>query len=172
MYLLESFTPEDGALIVNETTMYRAYLLAKNEVEANNLVVGLNQAALFLELEQYRYSFETAGLDLADGIRIKTDRESQSQLSNCFVDLKHGLIPDTDWKGSDWQLVNLEQIEPIAKAVAAHRRGCFSSERQVQTLINEAVSAAELEAIDIPALFGAAYKVAYSQVIDAEQAAE
>ncbi|NNA16798.1 DUF4376 domain-containing protein [Pseudomonas lundensis] len=128
---------------------------------------------LLATLAAYRFDFEVGGLELADGLRLLTDRESQSQLSNAFVTLKHGLIPDTDWKGSNgWQLVDLVQIEPIAKAVAAHGRGCFRGERQVQTLINEAATIADLEAIDIASLFDAAYREAYAEVMAAEQATE
>lgn len=123
-------------------------------------------------LAEHRFNYEVSGLTLADGIKVDTDRESQAQLSNCFVDLKHGLIPDTDWKGSDWQLVDLEQIEPIAKAVAAHRRGCFRGERLVQAVINDAETVADLEVINISLLFSAAYQEAFAAVMTPEQATE
>lgn len=130
------------------------------------------KSELLAALAEHRFNFEVAGLSLGDGLRVQTDRESQAQLSNCFVDLKHGLIPDTDWKGSDWQLVDLEQIEPIAKAVAAHRRGCFRGERLVQAVINDAETVADLEVINISLLFSAAYQKAFSAVMTPEQATE
>jgi len=128
------------------------------------------QGELLAALADYRFKFEVGGLDVGDGLRILTDRESQSQLSNCFVDLKHGLVPDTDWKGSQWKLVDLQQIEPIAKAVAAHRRGCFRGERRVQAVIQEAAIIADLEAINIAELFEAAYQEAFAEVMTTEQA--
>lgn len=131
------------------------------------------KAELFAALADYRFKFEVGGLDLGDGLRVLTDRESQSQLSNAFVTLKHGLIPDTDWKGTNgWQLVDLVQIEPIAKAVAAHGRGCFRGERRVHTLINDAMTISDLEAVNIGELFGAAYQEAYAEVMTPEQAPE
>lgn len=131
------------------------------------------KAELFAALADYRFKFEVGGLDLGGGLRVLTDRESQSQLSNAFVTLKHGLIPDTDWKGANgWQLVDLLQIELIAKAVAAHGRGCFRGERRVQTLINDAMTISDLEAVNIGELFGAAYQEAYAEVMTPEQAPE
>ena len=60
----------------------------------------------------------------------------------------------------------------LAKAVAAHGRGCFRGERLVQTAINEASSMDDIEAIDIPAMFASAYQDAYAEVMTPEQAAE
>lgn len=166
MYRLESFTPEEGALVVNEYAMYRAYLLAKDEAEAVSIVVGLNQAALCIELEQFRFEFETAGLEIGGGIRIKTDRESQAQIANAFVSLNFDLIPDTEFKAVEgWARITKEQILPIAKATAAHGRGCFSGEKAVQDVISRASTLAEIEAVDIPVLFKSAYRAAYEEVI-------
>lgn len=171
MYVLEKFD-QRGALVTNNAFLYNSTFIAETAADAEKIVIGLNQVVMLAELAAHRFSFEVAGLQLAGGMQVKTDRESQSQLSNCFVDLKHGLIPDTDWKGSQWQLVDLQQIEPIAKAVAAHRRGCFRGERLVQTAINEASSMDDIEAIDIPAMFASAYQDAYAEVMTPEQAAE
>lgn len=131
------------------------------------------QSDLLASLAAYRFTFEVGGLTLGDGLRVLTDRESQAQLSNAFVTLKHGLIPNTDWKGSNgWQLVGLQEIEPIAQAVAAHGRGCFRGERIVQTVVNDATTIAELETIDIATLFVAAYQEAFAEVMTPEQATE
>ena len=166
MYILESFTPEDGALVVNEVDRYRAYLLAKDEAEAIAIVVGLNQTALFTELEQYRFTFETAGLDIGGGVRIKTDRESQGQIANAFVSLNFDLIPDTPFKAVEgWSTVTKAQILPIAKATAAHTRACFSGEKAVQGLIGAAKSADDIAAISIEKAFSAAYGAAYAEVM-------
>lgn len=122
-------------------------------------------------LAEYRFDFETAGLVMSDGLRVMTDRESQSQLSTTYHDLKNGLIPDTDWKADNaWQLVSSEEIEPIARAVAAHRRGCFRGERQIRELIDAAATVEELEAINIALQFGAVYREAYAEVQSAQQA--
>lgn len=78
-----------------------------------------------------RYSAEVSGVALPNGVKVKTDRESQSQLSAAYSSLKNGLIVDTDWKaeGGVFVKVGLADIEPIAKAVAEHVRACFAAEK-------------------------------------------
>lgn len=172
MYTIESYTG-GVATIVNSAEFYRCPFNAATEVEAQRIVVGLNKPWLLSQLAALRFNFEIGGITLANGLSIKTDRESQAQLNSAYVTLDGGLIPDTDWKGANgWQLVDLEEIKPIAKAVAAHGRGCFRGERLVQTAINEASSMDDIEAIDIPVMFASAYQDAYAEVMTPEQAAE
>lgn len=172
MYKLERFDSE-GALVTNTEFLYNSTFIAETAADAEKIVVGLNQAVMLATLAAHRFAFEVAGLQLAGGMQVKTDRESQAQLNSAYVTVSGGLIPDTDWKGANgWQLVDLEEIKPIAKAVAAHGRGCFRGERLVQTAINEASSMDDIEAIDIPAMFASAYQDAYAEVMTPEQAAE
>jgi hypothetical protein len=168
MYQLASF--KDGAAhVIHAQRQYDAKWNAANEVEADQLVVGLNQPEMLGELAAYRFGFETGGLILGGGLRILTDRESQAQLSSAFVTLQSGLVPDTDWKAANgWEVVTLEQVTPIAKAVAAHVRGCFRGERTVQTAIMAAATMAEIEAIDIRGQFDAAYAEAFAEVMAPE----
>jgi hypothetical protein len=124
------------------------------------------RAEVLASLAEYRFAFEVGGLQ-HDGLTVRTDRESQSQLNIAYSTLLNGLIPDTDWKAVDtWQRVNLEQLEPIAKAVAAHTRGCFRGEFTVQALISTAQTIDELEAIHIADLFHEAYQAAVDEVMN------
>lgn len=148
---------------------YRAEWIAHADAEADAIAVGLSQPAMLAELASYRFEFETGGLVLAGGLRILTDRESQAQLSSAFVTLQSGLVPDTDWKAANgWEVVTLEQITPIATAVAAHVRGCFRGESRVQTAILAASTMAEIDAIDIRGQFDAAYAEAFAEVMAPE----
>lgn len=167
MFILESYS-EGSALITNSAYPYRAVFNADSAGAAEAIVVSLNQGDMLLELASHRFVFETGGLTLGGDLKILTDRESQAQLSSALTTLQAGLVPDTDWKAANgWESVNIEQIKPIATAVAAHVRGCFRGERIVETAIKRASTVAEIQAIDIPALFGAAYKNAYEEVIPA-----
>lgn len=165
MFNLENYA--DGeALIVNDAYPYRSIYNAETYEAAVVIVVSLNQADMLKELASHRFSFETSGLSLGSDLQILTDRESQAQLGSAFTTLQAGLVPDTDWKAANgWESVNLEQIKPIATAVAAHVRGCFRGERIVEKAIKQASTVAEIKAIDIPVLFGAAYKTAYEEVV-------
>lgn len=172
MYELKSFA--DGlALVENKDLLFLSYIRAADEQEAETKVVEFNKAVMIGQLASYRFDVEVAGIELSDGLRVKTDRESQAQLNSAYTTLKYGLIPDTDWKAANgWQVVSLEQMEPIARALAAHVRGCFRGERTVGTAITSATTMAQIEAIDIQAQFMAAYQAAVAEVITPEQAPE
>lgn len=87
-------------------------------------------------LADYRYERETAGIVIG-GTTIRTDRESQAQLSSAYTSMKASLIQSTEWKGADgWMTVTLTEIEPIAQAVAAHVADCFAVERLHAQAIN------------------------------------
>lgn len=167
MYKLEGY--KDGyATVVNEAERSRSDFIATSAKEADALVVGLNQPVLLNDLAIYRFMKETSGLSISGGLEVLTDRESQAQLSSAFVTLQAGLVPDTDWKAANgWEVVTLEQIKPIATAVAAHVRACFRGERMTEVTIKAAATMVDIEDIDIPALFTAAYQAAYEEVVPA-----
>lgn len=109
------------------------------------------------ELAAHRYDFETGGIAVA-GAHIKTDRESQAQLSAAYTSLKSGLIPNTDWKAANgFQTVTLAEIEPIAAAVAAHVRACFAAERAITADLDLLEDVDALAAFDVAAEFEAHY---------------
>lgn len=172
MYKLISYS-DGSALVTNDSPAYRAEHLVESAEEAETLVVGLNQSGLMEQLAAHRFEFETSGLTLEGGLRLKTDRESQAQLSSSYTTLKYNLIPDTDWKAlNGWQVVTLEQIEPFARAMAAHVRGCFRGERAVGTAITSATTMEDIDSIDILVQFTAAYEAAFAEVMNIEQATE
>lgn len=107
-------------------------------------------------LAYVRWQSETNGLTLPDGNQIRTDRESQAQLTSAYQSLKSGLIPDTQWKAATgWVTVTLTELEPIAQAVAAHVRACFAAEKAVSDQIDNATTDA-LIALDIESSFNSA----------------
>lgn len=111
-----------------------------------------------LRLAAHRFQEETGGLDLPDGTRIKTDRESQSMTNNAYISLQGGLIADTEWKAdSGWIEVTLAELEPIATAMSNHVRACFKAEKTVSDLIEACTTLDELRALKISDEFKAAY---------------
>ena len=106
-----------------------------------------------------RYEREVGGTALPDGTTVPTKREDQSMAHGAYQALQAGLIDSTDFKTpSGWvQNAGLEQIAPIARAVAAHVDRCFRAERQVAEQIDAAEDAEALAAIDLAAAFDAAY---------------
>lgn len=110
----------------------------------------VSKDSLLTDLADHRWQIETGGIVVA-GTPIKTDRESQAQLSSAYTSLKGALISDTPWKTADGTFVRvtLAQIEPIAKAVAAHVRACFAAEEVHCQAIAALQTQAELDAYDI-----------------------
>lgn len=168
MYKLERFE-DGGACVVNANEYdepYRATFTAASQEEAEQIVVDLNREVLTRRLAEHRYTVEAAGITLPDGLQLLTDRENRGQLWDSYESLKHGLIPDTDWKAvNGWQRVDLAQMEVLAKALAAHIRACYRGERTVLTAISEAATIEATEAVDIVAAFAAAYTTAYDEVM-------
>ena len=102
------------------------------------------------ELAAIRWEDETGGIELADGSKAATDRESQSSIANTYSSLKEGFIPSTRWKSvSGWITVTLEDLAPLAKAVAVHVSDCFTKEETVSLQIDACVTVEEIEAIDL-----------------------
>lgn len=99
-----------------------------------------------------RYLAEVGGVVFA-GSAIRTDRESQAQLSSAYTALKNGLLPGVDWKTSDGEFVTLAlaQVEAIAQAVAAHVQSSFTMESSLCAAIDLADTIEQVEAIAIPA---------------------
>ena len=164
MYYIESYDGEK-VVIVNDADFYRCPFLAETQAAAELIVVGLNQPILLQQLAEYRLQIETAGID-AGGVRVKTDRESQALINQAFTSLTSDLVPDVDFKAvSAWARITKAEIQSVAKAVAAHSRACFAGERVVDELVRAAATVADIDAIDIQALFSAAYQSAYDEVM-------
>jgi hypothetical protein len=85
---------------------------------------------IMMKIAAQRFTIETGGVTFLDGSVIKTDRESQAQLSSAFSSLINGLITSTPWKVGPGQFVpvTLEMIRPIAQLVADHVSTCFAIE--------------------------------------------
>lgn len=84
------------------------------------------------EIAAARYNIEVGGIRIG-GVEVKTDRESQAQLSSAYTSLAGGLISDTPWKAANgWVNVTLTEIAPIAQAVAVHVRSAFAWEQAQQ----------------------------------------
>ncbi|WP_322528549.1 DUF4376 domain-containing protein [Salinicola sp. LHM] len=107
------------------------------------------------ELASIRFARETAGVILPDGSKVRTDRESQAQVNSAYTTLRDGFLPTADFKGANgWVAITLEEITPIAKAVAQHVQPCFTAERRVSEQQIDAVETLdELLAIDLEAAF-------------------
>jgi hypothetical protein len=102
------------------------------------------------EIAAWRFGRETAGVTL-NGASIRTDRESQAQLTGAYTSLKNGLLAAVNWKDTNgqWVSLSLEQIEPIAGAVAQHAQACFDAEMALAQQVNAAQTIDAVNAVVI-----------------------
>ena len=100
------------------------------------------------EIADWRYRRETRGV-IVRGALILTDRESQAQITGAFVTLQQGFVESVDFKaaGGTWVSLTLDDITPIAQAVAQHVQECFTMEMDLAQLVHAADSIESVQAI-------------------------
>lgn len=129
-YADTNYKEEDGAVVPPSLEYLREQVKAK--------------------LAEARFAKEVGGIDLPDGTKIHTDRESQAQLSSAYTSLSSGMIASTHWKAkSGWVNVTLTEITPVAAAVAAHVAKCFAIENAVSDEIDAITTVQELAQFDV-----------------------
>lgn len=127
------------------------------------------RAVRLKDLADHRWNVETGGVTLPSGARILTDRESQAQVNSAYTSLRDDFIATADFKGENgWVLITLEEIAPIAKAVARHVQPCFTAERRVGEKIKAAEDAEALHAINIAGEFAAELQAIKAEQLEAE----
>ena len=100
-------------------------------------------------LSAYRYNLEVGGV-VIDGVTVRTDRESQAQLSAALLTLNEGFAPSINWKSaSGWVNLNKTQLQRISRTVAHHVQGCFNIEQMHYTKIQQITNAEDLAKYDI-----------------------
>jgi hypothetical protein len=102
------------------------------------------------EIAEWRYTAEISGVTL-NGASIRTDRESQAQITGAYTSLKNGFLASVNWKDANgqWVSLSLEQIEPIAIAVAQHVQACFDAEMALAQQVNAAQTIEAVNAVVI-----------------------
>jgi hypothetical protein len=99
------------------------------------------------EIAQKRWEAETGGIILNE-TEIATDRESQALLTGAVLKAKEDPAYAVRWKARNgWFQLDSATLIAIADAVRAHVQACFDKEEVLQSQIDVAETAAELEAV-------------------------
>ena len=99
------------------------------------------------KLAEHRFNIETKSISV-NGILIRTDRESQSQLQCTVAAIQQGFSSTISWKGENgWLDLDASQISALVPIVIYYVQTCFANERAICLLIDAATSAEELDAI-------------------------
>ena len=106
------------------------------------------KAAKLAEIANWRFQRETSGI-VFNGVRIKTDRESQATITGALTALSQGLVSSVEWKADNgqWIQLGLTEMTAIARAVATHVQQCFSLEKSYVDQVNAATTIEEVQAI-------------------------
>ncbi|KPP86571.1 MAG: protein of unknown function containing DUF4376 domain [Rhodobacteraceae bacterium HLUCCO07] len=121
--------------------------------------VARRRAEKFAELADLRWKREIGGLDLEEGLRVNTSRESQAQIAASVQSIQSGLLKGpVDWKlETGWSKLTTDQILLMGRAVMHHVQRCFAAERQLAARMEEC--AGDLSDLDLPTAFDEAYEV-------------
>lgn len=103
------------------------------------------------QLAVKRYDVEVSGITVG-GVRVNTDRETQSILTGARILAKEDAGYSVNWKtSSGWAALNAATIIAVADAVAAHVQGAFDTEKAHSDAIDALTTAAEVVAYNIEA---------------------
>lgn len=100
------------------------------------------------DIAKDRYDAEVGGI-IINGAPIKTDRDTQSIIGNSFQMAKLDVDFSVDWKVAEGVFIELDSptIIAIGQAVVAHVQSCFTKEKDLNILIDNASTAEELNNI-------------------------
>lgn len=116
------------------------------------------------EIADARYAEETKSVQLENGAVVNTDRESQAlltgaSLASLFKFLGPNLPPEMapllatlpdeiDWKCAEgWEKVTDAQVIYSALMVRGHVQACFSKEKLLNEMVNQAYQSGDADAI-------------------------
>ncbi|WP_136067096.1 DUF4376 domain-containing protein [Modicisalibacter radicis] len=155
-------------LVANDRQTDVPGVLREINAEVWAQLTAARRETLLGELAAHRFNVETGGVEMPDGTRVRTDRESQSQVNSAYTTLRDGMVDAADFKGANgWVTITLAEITPIATAVARHVQPCFTAERYVEGLLSAAETAEALHAIDYRGEFDTALEAIKAEQVEA-----
>lgn len=100
------------------------------------VVPALTIADLVAYAAARRFAVEVGGVDV-NGVRIATDRDSQSMVANAYAGMQASGATSVKFKAaSGWIELTTDQLKAIALAVFAHAQACFAAEDGCDAGIN------------------------------------
>lgn len=96
-----------------------------------------------------RWSKETGGLTLSNGITVGTKTEDQNRITTVIANAQLAGVTTVDFKAaSGWVTLTLADVQTLAAAIALHVQACFSAERAHHEAI-AALDDASMDSYDI-----------------------
>jgi hypothetical protein len=146
----------DTEKVIGTQVVDEEWALKQVRVDAAYSVEALAGALTGL-LALVRYRREVAGITLPDDTSVRTDRNTQAQLTSAIVQVNAGVISEVRWKmEGGFSLLTGVQITAIAGAVTVHVAACFAAEEAVSAQIADVETLDALQSMDIQVAFDAA----------------
>lgn len=154
---------EDVEAVIHQYAPVNLWVLSKTPVVAPKtgtkgefkvpepppLTLETAKAAKKAEIADWRWQREVSGVNVG-GTKIRTDRESQAQITSTLTSLEQGLLTSVDFKAQDgsWIKLTLDEVKAVARAVAQHVQQSFTIERQLVEMVDAAETIEEVQAIN------------------------
>lgn len=103
--------------------------------------------ALLAKVAAHRWSVETAGVTLANGVRVLTGRVHRDAITSMLLTAERAATEKIDFKAaSGWVRLGYAELEALARVVACHVQACFSAEKAHHDAIACLATEAEIAA--------------------------
>ncbi|WP_225782675.1 DUF4376 domain-containing protein [Xenophilus sp. Marseille-Q4582] len=100
------------------------------ERPTTNSTLEALQAELIEAATAHRWTVETGGITLPNGVQIKTGTEDQARITSVIANARLAGVESVDFKAANgWITLTLAEVEGIAADIALHVQACFAAER-------------------------------------------
>lgn len=129
------------------------FTVNQNTVTVNNIIEEIPRSVVLKtklkELADFRYNYETSGLEVGGSI-IRSDRESQAQITGAYNAAKNGLFTTMQFKAATgWVTLDAATMITIGEAMYTHVQWCFVRESQLSDIISNLQTSKEIAEFEI-----------------------
>ncbi|SEF22736.1 DUF4376 domain-containing protein [Variovorax sp. NFACC27] len=109
------------------------------------------RSELKVAVTMQRWSVETGGITLADGVKVKTGIDDRARIAQAIQGMEANGYTDVSLKiESGWVTFTLPQMNVLMSSIASHVRACFEAERAHHLAI-DALDASAINGYDVRA---------------------
>ena len=137
---------EESAPVEVEGVWTQTWMVVSLSVEEQGAAIDQAKATLTEQVTAQRWSVETGGITLPNGVQIATGTADQNRVTTVIANATLAGIDQVEFKAATgWVTLALDQVQGIAAASALHVQACFSAERAHHEAIEALTDPAEIE---------------------------
>lgn len=127
-----------------QTWKTEAFTASETSVREN-----AERESLKAKLTDRRWTIETGGVTLPNGVKTKTGKADQDRITSTIAGMEGAGIDVVDFKAENgWTTLTLADLKAIRSFIAHHVQACFSSERSHHEAV-DALTLDQLSTYDI-----------------------